>query len=117
MYGIASITCVLSLLILVLYSFFGDSGNFIGVILVLLPFLIFYCCVPFFVRLEPCADKSYETKIKEKKQSMISDVAYNSIRNTQAIELNVSEDFSKNFNKTKSIVEQKNKSENDETNN
>ena len=67
MYGIASITCVVSLLILVLYSFFGDSGNFIGVILVLLPFLIFYGCAPFFVRLEPCVDKSYEKKLIEKK--------------------------------------------------
>lgn len=113
LYGLASITCVISLLILVLYSFFGSSGNFIGVILVLLPFLIFYCCVPFFVRLEPCTDKSYEKKIIEKKQPIISDEAYNSIRNTQAIELDVSEDFSKNFRKTKSIVEQKNKSEND----
>lgn len=113
MYGLASITCVAALLILVLYSFFGDSGNFIGVILVLLPFLIFYGCVPFFVRLEPCADKSYEKKIIERKQPIISDEAYNSMRNTQAVELNVSEDFSNNFRKTKSIVEQKNKSEND----
>lgn len=111
-YGIASAACVLSLLILVLYSFFGDSGNFIGIILVLLPFLIFYVCVPFFVRLEPCTDKSYEKKIIEK--NMISDQAYKSIKNTQTIELDVSEEFSKNFKKTKSIVEQKSKTENSE---
>lgn len=111
-YAPASITCVLSLLILVLYSFFGDSGNFIGVILVLLPFLLFYCFVPFFVKLEPCKDKSYESKIIEKKQTIISDEAYqNSLINTQGIELNVSEDFSKNFSKTKSIIKEKNKSE------
>ncbi len=116
LYAIACITCVLSLLILVLYSFFGDSGNIIGVILVLLPFLIFYCCVPFFVGLEPCTDKSYEEKIIEKKQPIISNEAYQSIKNTQAIELNVSEDFSKNFRKTKSIVKQQAMYENDDNN-
>lgn len=113
-YGIASLTCVLSLLILVLYSYFGDHGSLLGILLVLLPFIIFYAFVPFFVRLEPCADRSYEKKIIEKK-TVVPETAYNptvtETYRTNPIELNVSEDFSKNFIKTKNMVEQQNKYE------
>lgn len=114
-YGIASITCVLSLLILVLYSYFGDHGNIFGVLLVLLPFIVFYALVPFFVRLEPCADRSFEKKIIEKQQTVVPETAYNptvtEMNRTNPIELNVSDDFSKNFIKTKNMVEQQNKHE------
>lgn len=114
-YAPASITCVVSLLILTLFVLFAEPENIWGVVLVFVPFLIFYCIVPFFVRLEPCRDKSFESKIIEKKKTLISDEAYkSSMTNTQAIELNVSENFSNNFKKTKSLIEQKNKSENEE---
>lgn len=127
-YGIASITCVLSLLILVLYSYFGDHGNIFGVLLVLLPFLVFYALVPFFVRLEPCVDRSLEKKIMEKQQTVVPETAYNptitQTNRTNPIELNVSDDFSKNFIKTKNMIEQQNKyevktpeNENNNTNN
>ncbi|MGN0537605.1 MAG: hypothetical protein ACI4M3_06480 [Acutalibacteraceae bacterium] len=51
-YGLASGVCILALLILVLYLFLGDHGNPVGIFLVLFPFVVFYACVPFFVRLK-----------------------------------------------------------------
>ena len=71
--------------------------------------------MPFFVRLEPCADRSFEKKIIEKQQTVVPETAYNptvtEMNRTNPIELNVSDDFSKNFIKTKNMVEQQNKHE------
>lgn len=56
-YGLIAGTCILSLIILVCYLFLGDHGNPAGIFLVLLPFLLFYALVPFFVRLTFCKEQ------------------------------------------------------------
>lgn len=123
LYGLASGTCVLALLILVLYSYFGNHGNILGVLLVLLPFIVFYSLVPFFVHLEPCIDKSAERKIIVKRQTAAIENTLDKIqipsKNINPIELNVSDDFSKNFIQAKNMVEQEHKinTENDESQN
>ncbi|MBR2175865.1 MAG: hypothetical protein IJ861_02825 [Clostridia bacterium] len=101
LYGIASGVTVLSLLILVLYSAFGDHGDIKGVLFVFLPFLIFYILVPFFVRLEPCADKSAVNKLHRKLNPIPA--APRPVRKQEKpIELNVGDDFSASFLKAKS---------------
>lgn len=66
LYAIGSIAVVSSLLTLVLYSAYGDHGDIRGVIYVLIPFIIFYLLVPFFIKLEPCLDRSAVQKLKRK---------------------------------------------------
>lgn len=68
-YAITSITCVLALLLVVLYMIFGDLTNLWGILLVIIPFLIFYCIVPFFLVLVPTQDKSYAKKVMDKKMT------------------------------------------------
>lgn len=68
-YAVTSITCVLALLLVVLYLFFGDLTNLWGVLLVIIPFLIYYCIVPFFLVLVPTSDKSFAKKVMDKKMT------------------------------------------------
>ena len=89
-YGIASAAVVLSFLILFLYSMFGDHGDIKGILYVIAPFLIFYLIVPFFVRLEPCNDKSA--------------VEMESFVQEQPIDLDIGADFSSSFMKVKSSI-------------
>ena len=56
-YFFASVTCILSLIILVVYLFLGDQGSPLGILLVLLPFILFYAIVPFFVNLTFCKEQ------------------------------------------------------------
>ena len=99
-YGIASAVCVISFLILFLYSIFGDHGDPKGILFVFIPFLLFYIMVPFFVRLEPCKDKSAVKKL-HRKISPIPEEKTEVIKE-QPIELNVGDDFSSSFLKAKS---------------
>ena len=112
LYAIASGICILALIIVLMYSSFGEHGSLWGLVFVLIPFVVFYAIVPFFIRLEPCKDKSAVKKIKEKSiKIMPSDTAAEharskSVQNTQnPIELDVSADFSAKFMKTKSNLE------------
>lgn len=66
-YAITSVLCVLVLLIVVLYLFFGDLTNLWSLLLVIIPFTIYYCIVPMFLILEPTSDKSQTKKIMDKK--------------------------------------------------
>ncbi|MBQ8134834.1 MAG: hypothetical protein IJ192_10590 [Clostridia bacterium] len=100
-YGVASGACVLSFLILFLYSIYGDHGDIRGVLYVFLPFLIFYILVPFFVKLEPCNDKSAVKKLHRKISPIPLNEKGTSFKMDQPIELNVSEDFSDSFMKAK----------------
>lgn len=68
-YAVTSITCVLALLLVVLYLFFGDLTNIWGILLVIVPFLIYYCIVPFFLILVPTSDKSFAKKVMDKKMT------------------------------------------------
>lgn len=57
-YGLIAGTCISSLIILVCYLLLGDHGNPLGIFLVLLPFILFYAAVPFFVRLTFCKEQT-----------------------------------------------------------
>ena len=65
LYAVASGICILALLIMMIYTSSCDHGDPIGILLVLLPFIAFYLIVPFFVRLEPCKDKTGVDNIKK----------------------------------------------------
>jgi len=111
-YAIASAVCVISFLTLFLYSVFGDHGDPKGILFVFLPFLIFYILVPFFVKLEPCKDKSAVKKL-HRKISPIPEEKTEVIKE-QPIELNVGDDFSSSFLKAKSSAKVYESEENEE---
>lgn len=77
-YAVTSVTCVLVLLLVVLYMFFGDLTNLWSLLLVIIPFTIYYCIVPMFLVLVPTSDKSQAKKVMDKKmtntQSIFIDV-------------------------------------------
>ncbi len=104
-YAIASVVCILALLIVVIYSFIGDHGNLIGLIFLFVPFLLFYIFVPLLVRLVPCKDKSAVTRLKDKSiPNMPSEAAYQqalSHQKAKPVKLDVEEDFSTRFMKAK----------------
>lgn len=68
-YAVTSITCVLVLLMVVLYMFFGDLSNLWSLLLVIIPFAIYYCIVPMFLVLVPTSDKSQAKKVMDKKMT------------------------------------------------
>ncbi len=104
-YGVASATVVISFLILFLYSIFGDHGNIWGIFYVLAPFLIFYLIVPFFVRLEPCNDKSAEQKLRRRKSPIPEEaMEMESFVQEQPIDLDIGADFSTSFLMVKSSI-------------
>lgn len=113
-YAIASAVCVISLLIVVIYSMAGDHGNPIGILFVLLPFLIFYLIIPFLVRLAPCKDKSAVQKVIENSITVPAKPAVPSIQTSaksKPVKLDVEEDFSAKFMKAKKSVKSEQVSE------
>ena len=110
LYAIASVVCIIALLIVLIYSNTGDHGSLWGFVFVLIPFILLYIIVPFFVRLEPCKDKSAVQKIKIKEKQTKQKDAKRPAEKTKKpalskpIELDVEEDFSSKFMKTKSTV-------------
>ncbi len=118
-YALASLVCVVSLLIVVLYSMAGNHGSFLGIAAVLMPFLIFYILVPFFVRLTPCKDQSAVKKLLDRNASdRPSDAAYQAAANSAAkpVMLDVEEDFSQKFMQAKHQNSLRSLEENDEEN-
>lgn len=102
-YGIASFACVAAMLILVLYLSFGNHGSLLGILYVLIPFLLFYIMIPFFVRLEPCNDKSAEKRIRyTKADPIIAENRKIKLSSTNPIELDVGDDFTTSFFNVKS---------------
>ncbi len=95
-YGIASATVVISFLILFLYSMFGDHGSPWGILFVLAPFLLFYLIVPWFVKLEPCNDKSAVKKL-HRKISPIPEQKQQNYTPEQPVDLDVGADFGTSF--------------------
>lgn len=69
-YAITSITCLVALIIVILYSFLSKKDTLWGILYVIIPFVIFYCLVPFFMILVPSSDKSLAKKVIDKKKSM-----------------------------------------------
>ena len=98
LYAIASVVCIIALLIVLIYSNTGDHGSLWGFVFVLI------------VRLEPCKDKSAVQKIKIKEKQTKQKDAKRPAEKTKKpalskpIELDVEEDFSSKFMKTKSTV-------------
>lgn len=111
-YAIASLVCVISLLIVVIYSMAGNHGSLLGICLVLAPFLLFYLIVPFLVRLAPCKDKSAVAKLKENSIPAIPAAAAPApaVPRSKPVKLDVEDDFTAKFMKVKSSKpEQENK--------
>ena len=104
-YALASLVCIVALLIVVLYSIAGDHGSFLGLACVFAPFLIFYIMIPFFVKLAPCKDKSAVKRLLEKRGADVPvEAVYPDIPQTGSnpVQLDVDEDFSAKFMKVKS---------------
>ncbi len=104
-YAIASMVCIVALLIVVFYSIAGNHASFLGIVCVLAPFVIFYLVVPLFVRLVPCKDRSAVKKILDRTAAPIpSEAAYQttaSPTDTRPVMLDVEEDFSARFMRVK----------------
>lgn len=100
LYCIAGASVITSLIIMLLYSAYGKHDDIKGIIYVFLPFMVFYLVVPFFVKLEPCTDRSAVRKL-HKKIDPLPVPEKNQVRKqeipVQPVELNVSEDFGKSF--------------------
>ncbi len=104
LYGIAGATVISSLIIMLVYSNYGKHNDFRGLLYVMTPFLIFYLLVPFFVKLEPCSDKSAVKKLHRKIDPLPIPDKKNNKKHEQPIELNVGDDFSKSFMKAKTSI-------------
>lgn len=102
-YGVASAAVVSSFLILFLYSIFGDHGDIRGIFYVLAPFLIFYIIVPYFVRLEPCNDKSAVKKLHRKISPIPEEKKENYVAE-QPIDLDIGADFGASFMRVKNSI-------------
>ncbi len=107
-YALASMVCIVALLIVVLYSIGGDHGSFLGMACVFAPFMIFYIMIPFFVRLAPCKDKSAVKRLLEKRGAVIPNepAVFPAAPQTETkpVNLDVDEDFSAKFLRAKSTV-------------
>lgn len=101
LYAIGTFSVVISFAIMLLYSLLGDHSDYKGIIYVFAPFLVFYIAVPFFVKLEPCVDRSAVNKIK-RKISPIPEVKTEIIQDNP-IELDVGDDFRQSFAIAKSM--------------
>lgn len=116
-YALASLVCIIALLLVVLYSIGGDHSSVLGIISVLIPFLIFYILIPFFVRLVPCRDKSAVQKLMDKASALKPAVNVPApapvsmpdypISQAKPVELDVEEDFAAKFMKAKNNVQHK----------
>lgn len=104
-YALASLVCISSLLIVVLYSIAGDHSSFLGLACVLAPFLIFYIVTPLLVRLVPCKDRSAVKKILDKapQRPAYEKPAAQPVQ--KPVTLDVDENFSAKFMRAKSNVQ------------
>ena len=103
LYAIASVSTIVSLIILLAYSAVGDHGDPRGILYVFLPFLIFYILVPFFIKLEPCPDTAVNRlKRKANPIPVVPDIP--AARQDKPIELNVGADFKSSFLKAKTVA-------------
>ncbi len=104
LYGIAGGAVVLSLIFLLTFSAYMEHDNIWGIILVLSPFLIFYILAPFFIKLEPCNDKSAVNKLRRKIDPVPPERKQPVKKQEQPIELDVGDQFSSSFMKAKSSI-------------
>jgi len=112
--ALAAFVCVLSFLLMLLFSMFGDHGELKNILWVVLPFVVFYFASPFFIKLEPFNDKIYPMKRMPKR--IFENPKKN--KNPKPVRLDVENDFSKKFMLAKNNANQKiaeNISEADET--
>ncbi len=113
LYGIAGAAVIASLITLLLNLGYGDPTDPWCILYVALPFLIFYLVVPFFVRLEPCNDKSAVNRLHRK----IDPLPIQKVKKPEKpIELNVGEDFSASFMKAKTNIKPKDEDNEDKYN-
>jgi hypothetical protein len=85
---------------MLVFSAYGQNDNIWEIFYVFLPFLIFYLLVPFFVKLEPCSDRSAVRKLHKKIDPLPVPDKRSSKKQeqpVQPIELNVSDDFGQSF--------------------
>lgn len=104
LYGIGGGAVVLSLILVLVLSTYMKHDNIWGIIFVLLPYLVFYIVSPFFIKLEPCNDKSAVNKLRRKVEPVPEEKRQPLRRDEQPIELNVGEQFSSSFMKAKSSM-------------
>ena len=117
LYALASAVCVISFLIMLLFSMFGNHEDLRGMMWVVIPFMVFYIAVPFFIRLEPFNDKIYPQKRKPKAVPVGQPKVRKVVRKKPApVELQVDDDFSKKFMQAKSNAVQKVHSPNEDNN-
>lgn len=104
LYGIGGGAVVLSLIFVLVLSTYMEHDNIWGIVIVLLPYLIFYILSPFFIKLEPCNDKSAVNRLKRKLEPVPSEKKHTVKKQDRPIELNVGEQFRSSFMEAKSSV-------------
>lgn len=103
---------------MLLFSMFGNHEDLRGIMWVLIPFLVFYISIPFFIRLEPFNDKIYPQKRRPKAVPAGQQKVKKVVRKKSApVKLQVDDDFSKKFMQAKSNATQKLPVQNDNINN
>ena len=104
LYGIAGASVIASLITLLLNLGYGNAADPMSILYVALPFLIFYLVVPFFVKLEPCNDKSAVNRLHRKIDPLPIQTKRKQIKPEKPIELDVGDDFKTSFLKAKTTV-------------
>ncbi len=103
LFALAMVVCVLSFLLMLLFSMFGNHEDLKNILWVVLPFVVFYLATPFFIKLEPFNDRIYPMKRMPKR-------IFNSPKKTKPskpVQLNVENDFSQKFMLAKNNANQK----------
>jgi len=93
LFALAMVVCVMSFLLMLLFSMFGDHENLKNILWVVLPFVVFYLATPFFIKLEPFNDKIYPMKRMPKRSFDNT----KKIKSPKPVHLDVENDFSKKF--------------------
>ena len=105
LYGIGSFAVVISLLTLVLLTATADHSDYRNPLFVLMPFIVFYLVVPFFVRLGPCQDRSAVNRLRRKSDPIPeAPKKVSHKKQPKPIELNVGDDFTASFMRAKNSV-------------
>ena len=99
--ALAAFVCVLSVLLMLLFSMFGDHEDLKNILWIVLPFVVFYIATPFFIKLEPFNDKIYPMKRMPKR------VLDRKPKSPKPVQLDVENDFSQKFMLAKNSANQK----------
>lgn len=99
--ALAAFVCVLAVLLMLLFSMFGNHEDLKNILWIVLPFVVFYIATPFFIKLEPFNDKIYPMKRMPKR------IFDKKNKSAKPVQLDVENDFSQKFMLAKNNADQK----------